>query len=526
MLGSSSPILRRILAINMLALVILVAGLMYLGEYRKSLIASELASLAVHGEMLAAALGESATGGGVRQDLRPAMATQMVHRLVAATGGRARLFAADGVLIADSRSTFGPVGSVQSMELPPPDDDNAWGNFDLALDAYEYMTRLLPGGGNFPLYREQSRQRAGDYEEVTAALRGEARTDVRRVGDGGMLLITAVPVQRYKQVLGAVMLTRGGGDIEAALRQVRIDILKVFVVALAITVALSLYLANTIARPVRLLAEAAERVRHGHHRQHTIPDCGGRKDEIGELSLALKDMTEALWTRMDAIESFAADVAHEIKNPLTSLRSAVETAARIENPDKQRQLMDIILNDVQRLDRLISDISAASRLDAELSRAETAPVDLRPLLISLLEARRVSGGHDIVFHITGDADLHMDGIESRLGQVFANLLSNAASFSPPGGRIVVTASGDDDAITVSIDDDGPGIPNANRETIFERFYTERPEAEEFGVHSGLGLSISKQIIEAHDGTVCAENRSAENGETVGARFTVRLPRVS
>lgn len=522
MLGPSSPILKRILAINMLALAILVAGLMYLGEYRKSLISSELASLAVHGEMLAAALGESATGGGPRQKLRPAIANQMVHRLVAATGGRARLFAADGVLIADSSHAFGPVGSVQSMELPPP-DSGGWGNFDMALDAYEYMTRLLPGGGNFPPYREQSRQQAGDYEEVTAALHGEARTNVRRLGNDGMVLITAVPVQRYKQVLGAVMLTRDGDDIEIALRQVRMDILKVFIVALAITVALSLYLAGTIARPIRLLAEAAERVRHGHHRQHAIPDFDGRKDEIGELSLALKDMTEALWNRMDAIESFAADIAHEIKNPLTSLRSAVETAARIENPEQQRQLMDIILNDVQRLDRLISDISSASRLDAELSRSQTTTVDLKSLLASLVENRRASDDRDIVFETTGDASMNVDGIESRLGQVFANLLSNAASFSPPDGRILVTASSDGDTITVTVDDDGPGIREANRQAIFERFYTERPEAEEFGIHSGLGLSISKQIIETHDGTIWAENRSDENGKTIGARFTVRLP---
>ncbi|MHA1598352.1 MAG: stimulus-sensing domain-containing protein [Alphaproteobacteria bacterium] len=523
MLGPSSPILKRILAINMLALAILVAGLMYLGEYRKSLIASELASLAVHGEMLAAALGESAANDDVSQQLRPAIATQMVSRLVAATGGRARLFAADGVLIADSRLATGPVGSVQSMELPPPDDDT-WTNFELALDAYETMMRLLPGGGAPPPYREFSRQRASDYEEVVAALSGEPRNSVRRTDGGSMVLITAVPVQRYKQVLGAVLLTRSGDAIEAVLREVRLDILKMFAVALAVTIALSLYLASTIAQPIRRLAEAAERVRHGHHRQHTIPDLGSHSDEIGELALALKDMTEALWNRMDAIESFAADVAHEIKNPLTSLRSAVETAARIKDPDQQRTLMDIILNDVQRLDRLISDISNASRLDAELSRAETAPVDLRTMLESLAETRRTVGARDIVLTVGDDVDLRLDGIESRLGQVFANLLDNAASFSPENGRIVVTATGDADAITITIDDDGPGIPDAKRQAIFERFYTERPEAEKFGLHSGLGLSISKQIIEAHEGTIHAENRLAEDGAILGARFTVRLPR--
>ena len=527
MLGPSSPILKRILAINMLALAILVAGLMYLGEYRKSLIASELASLSVHGEMLAAALGESVIADDEEksEELRPAIASQMVHRLVAATGGRARLFAADGVLIADSRRAAGLSSSVVSIELPPPDGGSAsWENFELALDVYETMMRLLPGGGSPPPYWEPEKQKAVHFQEVMLALGGDSQSTVRRAQDGGIVLLSAEPVQRYKQVLGAVLLTHSGEDIEAILRQVRIDILKVFAIALAVTVALSLYLAGTIAQPIRKLAEAAERVRHGHHRQHAIPDVGGRRDEIGELSRALKDMTEALWTRMDAIESFAADVAHEIKNPLTSLRSAVETAARIKDSDQQRKLMDIILDDVQRLDRLISDISDASRLDAELSRAETAPVDLKAMLASLIEANRTAYAHAIDFDVDDNDDLHLDGIDSRLGQVFANLFANAASFNPPDGRIHVHASGDNGTITVSIDDDGPGIPEAKRQTIFERFYTERPESEKFGLHSGLGLSISKQIIEAHEGSISAENRSDDDGKIVGARFTVTLPK--
>lgn len=521
----SSPILRRILAINILALAILVAGLLYLGQYRESLIASELAALRVHAEMLAAALGESADEDipSGRQQLRPSMAVRMVHRLVETTGGRARLFAPDGVLIADTRRTTDKRG-IQQEVLPPPgaDIEGSATLLDRTLDTYEHLLTLLPGRGPMPPYLENVRQKASDYPEVVAALFGEPDYAVRSTEGGGMALITAVPVQRYKQVLGALMLSKNSDDIELALREVRIDILKVFAVALAVTILLSLYLAGTIARPIRRLAEAAEQVRHGHHRQHEIPDFGIRGDEIGELSLSLKDMTEALWARMDAIESFAADVSHEIKNPLTSLKSAVETAARVKDPAQQKKLMEIILDDVGRLDRLISDISDASRLDSELSKAETAGVDLGALLSTLIDARNETADHKIVF--SGEGELVINGIESRLGQVFANLIANALSFSPQKGSVSVNALGRGKQVTIFVDDDGPGIPQGKLDAIFERFYSERPQAEKFGTHSGLGLSISRQIVEAHGGAITAENRTDEEGRITGARITLTLPK--
>ncbi len=521
----TSPIIRRILAINILALGILVAGLLYLGQYRESLIASEISALRVHAEMLAAALGESADEdiSSGRQHLRPAMAVRMVHRLVETTGGRARLFAPDGVLIADTRRTTARRGIEQEI-LPPPgaENENSASVLDRMLDSYEHLLTLLPGRGSMPPYIEKVRQRAGDFPEVASALYGEADYAVRSTKGGGMMLIIAVPVQRYKQVLGGLMLSKNSDDIELALREVRIDILKVFAVALAVTVFLSLYLAGTIARPVRRLAEAAQRVRHGHHRQHEIPDFGARGDEIGELSLSFKEMTEALWARMDAIESFAADVSHEIKNPLTSLRSAVETAARVKDPEQQKKLMDIILDDVERLDRLISDISDASRLDSELSKAETAPVDLGALLSTLIDAQNEIEGQKIDFARQGD--LIVDGIESRLGQVFANLLANALSFSPKNGSVRVHASSQGKQIKIVVVDAGPGLPAGKLEAIFQRFYSERPESEKFGIHSGLGLSISRQIVEAHNGSIAAENLVDEKGDVTGARFSVTLPK--
>ena len=307
----------------------------------------------------------------------------MVRRLVETTDTRTRLFDAFGRLMADSRVLIGPGGVVQIEELPPP-IQGGWLT-RLAIDLYDEIVNALPSRDKFPVFREGPVQVANHYEDVVRALTGELSASVWTTPDHGMILTVAVPVQRYKQVLGAVMLSRGGAQIDAAIRSVRLDILKVFAVALAVTVLLSFYLAGTIARPIRKLAAAADHVRRGHGRHHEIPDFSRRGDEIGDLSGALRDMTAALWLRMDAIESFAADVAHEIKNPLTSLRSAVETVARVRDPDQQRRLMSIIEDDIQRMDRLISDISNASRLDAELSRAESEPVDIGRMLRMLTD---------------------------------------------------------------------------------------------------------------------------------------------
>jgi two-component system sensor histidine kinase ChvG len=333
-------------------------------------------------------------------------------------------------------------------------------------------------------------------------------------------------VQRYRQVLGALMVSTDGRSIEDSVREVRLAILRVFGIALAITILLSLYLAGTIARPIHRLADAAERVRRGHGRKTTIPDFTHRRDEIGELSGALRDMTQTLLERMDAIERFAADVAHEIKNPLTSLRSAVETVARVEDPAQQRRLMAIILDDVQRLNRLITDISDASRLDAELSRAESAPVDIGRMLTALADMHQATARANtppIELDVAPHQRLEVMGIEDRLVQVLRNLIANAISFSPAGGRIRLGAARTGDTVRVTVADEGPGIPPDKLEAIFDRFYSERPESEKFGSHSGLGLSISKQIVEAHGGRIRAENIVRAGGEIAGARFVIQLP---
>jgi two-component system, OmpR family, sensor histidine kinase ChvG len=447
----------------------------------------------------------------------------IIRRLVDQSRLRARLFDLDGQLLADSFRLVGPGGRVEIQELPA----GALGPHETWIaDLYDWVINWLPRKPLYPTYHEPTNQSAADYDEVVHALAGESGAVVRQGADGGLLLTVAVPVQRYRQVLGALMLSRSGAEITQAVREVRFDILKVFTIALAITVLLSIYLAGTIARPIRRLADAAERVRRGHGRHATIPDFTRRGDEVGDLSGALRDMTEALWARMDGVERFAADVAHELKNPLSSMRSAVETVVRLDDTEQQKKLIQIVLDDVHRLDRLISDISDASRLDAELSRAEGQPVDLVEMLSTLVDVYRATAapsGPVFEFDRGKHQRATVQGIESRLVQVFRNLIANAVSFSPPGGVIRVRLWREGRAVRATVSDQGPGIPEGKLEAIFDRFYSERPAGEKFGTHSGLGLSISKQVLQAHGGSIWAENRTDSEGRVIGARFVVELP---
>jgi two-component system sensor histidine kinase ChvG len=522
-----SPLTRRILAVNMLALAIPVVGLLYLDSYRSSLIQSEVELLQTEGKLFSGALAAGAvvTDPSGEESLLPESTRQTVRRLVDISKTRARIFAPDGALLADSFLLSGPGGIVEIQPLPPPEPQSGviW---SAATHAYNWVLALLPAGARLPPYSESAIQTAADYPEVQKALNGEIGSFVRDAGNGSMVLSVAVPVQRYRQVLGALFLTKSGDSVENTLRDTRLTILAVFAVALSVTVLLSFYLASTIALPIHRLADAADRVRRAKGRKDSIPDLTRRHDEIGDLSGALREMTQAVWMRMDAIERFAADVAHEIKNPLTSLRSAVETVARVEDPLQQKKLMGIILDDVQRLNRLISDISDASRIDAEMSRAEAGPVDLREMLQAMADIHQATAGAasaTMKLALAPQADLRVQGMEGRLGQVLRNLISNAVSFSPANGTITLAAHRDGKTVTILVDDQGPGIPPDKLTAIFERFYSERPKGEKFGTHSGLGLSISKQIVEAHGGSLTAENLRDEEGHILGARFSLRLP---
>lgn len=533
---ASTSLTRRILAINLLVLIVPVGSFFFLDQYQESLIESEIAALRTQGEVFAGAVGAGAVGvsPGIGQRIEPVRANLMLRRLTEPTHTRARLFVSTGLLVADTQYLTLSRGFVVVRELPPPDSDIDIGRWiGRKVDA---LLNWLPGQSELPLYRESSPSDASDYLEVQRALFGEPAAAVRRHESGGMVISVAVPVQRYRQVVGALMLSTGGEEVERAMRAIRLDILQVFAVALGVTVLLSLYLAGTIARPINRLAAAAERVRAGRGRHADIPDFAGRRDEIGDLSRDLRAMTDALWQRMDAIERFAADVAHEIKNPLTSLRSAVETIARIDDAGQQKQLMSIILDDVHRLDRLISDISDASRLDAELSRDVPTAVDVREILVALSEIERAAASGDsptIEWQLPADTDLTVCASAGRLGQVYRNVIANALSFSPAAGRIGVRAeriaNNGGEVVMVSVEDDGPGIPEENLESIFERFYSDRPiegpdgKGEKFGTHSGLGLSISRQIVEAANGRIWAENRRRADGTVCGARIIIELP---
>jgi two-component system sensor histidine kinase ChvG len=526
---SVSPLTRRIVAVNVLPLALLAVGFLYLGKFEATLIGQQIESLHTQGEIFAAAVSEGAVldSSDEGEVLLPDLARQMMRRLVEPTRARARLFDSAGRLVADSRLLRGPGDAVQVAELPAAERKNLL--VGLVDTIYDRIADLVPDRHKYPLYHEGETAQA--YPEAMQALTGGGGSAVRSDPQtGGLVISAAVPLQRYKRLLGTIMVSTSNREIEEELRTVRLELIRIFGAALLVTVLLSLYLAGTIARPIRRLAMAARRA-GGRGARIEIPDVTGRNDEIGELAGSLREMTDALWQRMSAIESFAADVAHEIKNPLSSLRSAVETAARIDDPEKQHRLMAIVQDDVERLDRLITDISDASRLDAELSRLELSPTDIGAMLRALVEmhdATRAEGSPRLV--LDGPADppgrgrtLVVPGIESRLSQVFLNLIANAVSFSPPDGEIRIRAALDGRAVLVTVEDQGPGIPDDKLTAIFDRFYSERPVGEKFGTHSGLGLSISKQIVEAHRGRLWAENRGGGGSGTGGARFLIRLP---
>jgi len=519
-----SSLTLRILLPNVLALAILVGGVFYLDQYRDALIEAKIAALQSEAEIVAGALGESALAGpDDAPRIVPERAAAMIGRLAESSRTRVRLFDPNGTLVADSRTLTSAGREVRLRILPPP---SGGAIADAFRRAYDWVVDWLPAREVFPIYLERPGQRAQDYAETTAALRGRVDGAVRQDEDAELVLSVAVPVQQLHHVLGALMLSTDGRDIVDGMRSVRVGIIQAFLITLGVTVLMSTFLAGTIARPVRRLARAAQRVRRWRGERVEIPDLSRRGDEIGDLSAALREMTAVLYARIEAIESFAADVAHEIKNPLTSLQSAVESLSRTDDPRQQERLTQVIADDVRRLDRLITDISNASRVDAELLRSETEPVDLKAMLETVVEVyrERMRSGRQRFELVAGDGrGPTMEGVPGRLGQVIENLVANAVSFSPPEGLIRLGLSRRDGMAEITVEDEGPGLPEDKIEALFDRFYTKRPAGEAFGRHSGLGLSIARQIVEAHGGSIEAENRHDGTGRVLGARFVIRLP---
>lgn len=515
-----SPLTRQILIVNVVGLGLFAGGALYLNQFRSGLIETRIASLTTQAEIIASAIAFTSARGLDVTQINPAIAAQILNRLVLPTQTRARLFRADGLLIVDSRQKILPE-PVRSFALEEPRLSQ-----QIAERIEQFYSSLSSklSAWRRPLYREIEEKRGAEFVEVTLALRGYPANTVRENSMGEPILSVAVPVQRFKMVLGGLMLTTEAGDINEIVSAERRSILEVFLVALLIGVIMSVVMAGTIVRPIRRLADAAENVRNRKGGRSTIPDFSRRNDEIGDLSAVLADMTAALYDRIDANEHFAADVAHEIKNPLSSISSAVESMPRARDQETRDKLLGILQDDVRRMDRLISDISQASRLDAQLSRAPVEPVELASLLSALIEifTETREDMPKIRLDISPHEKFIVMGGEGRIGQVMRNLLENAASFSPPGGMITVSLKRSGRDVQVIIEDEGPGIPEENLETIFERFYTERPHGEAFGRHSGLGLSISRQITQAYGGSLTAENRKNADGKVLGARFIVKF----
>jgi two-component system sensor histidine kinase ChvG len=510
-----SALARRIVLVNTAVLLILIAGVLALQSARVGLVDERLNGIRTEAQIVASTLAEYATDTDT-ESLNVKQAEPLLRQLMAPSKLRGRLYMTDGMLAVDTRDLLAR-NIVQTSELPPID---TWSQTkDLFRRFYDNVMGVRPFTKLDPYFEAGTDGRV--YREVTTALSGDS-AGAQRVDDQNKLVLSvAVPVQRFKAVYGALLVSTEGGDIDDVLREERRALIGLFAVAIVVMLVSSVFLSRFIARPVLALADAADRVRSGRAGRETIPDMGGRDDEIGELATSFSAMTRALYDRIDAIERFAADVAHELKNPLTSLRSAVEMLVRAPDDTVRERLMAIVRNDVKRIDRLITDISDASRLDAELSRESSDPVDLKHLLETIVEVYNFT---DLSHRVPMQLDLDLPkgatvlGRDERLGQVIRNLIDNAVSFSPDGSPIAISARAENRIARIVIEDRGPGIPPDNLESIFERFYTERPNEHGFGKNSGLGLSIARQIVVNTGGRIWAENRDGG-----GARFIVELP---
>jgi two-component system sensor histidine kinase ChvG len=539
-----SSLTQRIIVLNLAGLAVLVVGILFLNQWRTGLIEARVQSLRVQGEIIAAAIAASATvdsdviqvdpdrlldvqgnssvsplsffDPSLEFPINPERVAPLLRNLVTPTRTRARIYDQQGLLILDSTNLYAR-GEVLKQVTKPTEAQSFF-----LVDWWNALMDWLPGD-DYPQYQELGADEGTKYPEVAASLTGQATAIVRVDNKHQLVVSVAVPVQRLRATVGVLLLSTQPGDIDQIASAERWGILRIALVAAAVTIILSLLLAGTIAGPLRRLAGAAEKVQSTITSRAEIPDFSDRSDEVGHLSRALRSMTSALYGRIEGIERFAADVAHELKNPLTSLRSAVETLPRAKRAEDRERLNEIIQHDVRRLDRLISDISNASRLDAELARQSAEPVDMGQLADAMVSIQKDVASKrqvDVVLdRQVGKLAPIVLGYDSRLAQVLNNLIDNAVSFSPEGGKVTVLISTTEDTVTLSVTDEGPGI-RGDISRIFQRFYTDRPEGESFGDHSGLGLAISKQIIEAHGGRIVAQNRTDRSG----AQFTVTLRR--
>jgi two-component system sensor histidine kinase ChvG len=497
---------RLILGLNLLGLMVLVAGSLVLNELGRGLVSARIDGLMTQGELIANVVALGATRGEPVPEIESGPAAELLLAARIPRSQRARLFDAQGALIADSELI---ADRVDALPLRP------------ARRRADQPPRFSSEGESERINEALATLTA----EVQVALAGNPVSNERNSESGERLVSVSIPIQHVQAVVG--VLTLEARDVEEIIAAQRRALIPFILVAVGVILSSSLLLNWLIANPILRLARAADSVRLSRARAISLPDIADRDDEVGDLAQSLEAMTSTLSARLDAIERFAADVAHEIKNPLTSVRSAVETLELAPNQASQDRLIAILKQDVGRMDRLITDISNASRLDAELSRETPRPVDLAPMLADIValygtRAGEAEAGVTVLLAPVGAGPFLVVGREGPLGQVFRNLIDNARSFSPERGAVTVKLAhertGGRREVAVTVEDEGPGIPPENLETVFERFYTARLKGRAFGGHSGLGLSIARQIVEAHGGHISAENRSLG-----GARFTVLLP---
>ena len=519
-----SPLSRKIVTFNLVALCLMMTGILYFNQIDDDLVRIREKSLETDArfisEMLSLRAASIADADGTVRDAT----VKLFDRLASTSDSYAQLYDAAGDLVAHSK--LKAPGSGANGEADRQDPSGIVSEVSTRIARFFFADNRPP-----PTVEERS---AFTEESTRSALMGNLRRARENNSRGEMTITVALPVVQDGVVRGAVVLSTEPGEIDALVREERLQILRIFFLAMVINVILSLALANTIAHPLQELAEAAERggatnTTRLNPERIEIPNVTGRPDEIGYLASAMKSMTTALYDRIEANESFAADVAHEIKNPLTSLRSAVDTMKYARDEAGREKLLKVIQQDVNRLDRLVTDISNASRLDGELVRDEMQPFDLNSLLTNLVDYNQDGAqakGAALVSDLAS-GKVMVSGLEGRLAQVFVNLITNAISFSEDGDKItVLTERVGNTRVRIKVEDTGPGIPDENLEDVFSRFYSNRP-GQEFGNHSGLGLAISKQIVDAHGGSIHAENiRPKGAGSNVppdGARFTVELP---
>ncbi len=542
-----SNLTLKIMGVNLVAVIALIFGVIYLSQYHTMLVEAKLEHFETEVMIVTAAVSDGALEivEDGDDDRAPSTRLSLVDaarisgRLGATLGKRILIFDKEGQMVVDSDQYIREHNTKPIFRVMK-EKESRLDSIEMLKDMAAWIVSLFPNHNALPIFGGIKSDKAEDYYDASDALKKNLSMSAWRAfkDEKHLVLTAAMPILDNSKVEGVVMMINDDNNIRESIGDAWFDIVKIFFVTLVITILLSIYLSGVIARPLRKLATAAENVRRGKMKYTEIPDMGDRNDEIGELSLVLRDMTHALWERMDTIEAFAADVSHEIKNPLTSLKSAVETAMVVKKKKDLNKLLDVIKEDTERLDRLITDISHASRLDAELSRERFQEVDLKKLLHNLLDAYKdpldrneyIESSYDEAIrdgvYITLGAPESMDvfvlGSEVRLIQVFQNIVANALSFSPEGTTVRILVTMNDKRVTVSVEDEGPGIPDNQFKNVFERFYSERPEHEKYGQHSGLGLSICKQIITAHNGVIFVENRRDGDGDITGARFVVIL----